>query len=147
MFGWFSDSPRRVAAIAVMALTQACTAASNPVPLPQPATDSVEKGAQTAVFAGGCFWGVEAVFRHTRGVIKAVSGYAGGAAKTAEYELVGLGTTLLFSLLPLISLRNISPLLALRSSYEKSRDHRDPARWAPDVQADASRSRRPTRTR
>jgi len=93
MFGWFSDSPRRVAAIAVMALTQACTAASNPVPLPQPATDSVEKGAQTAVFAGGCFWGVEAVFRHTRGVIKAVSGYAGGAAKTAEYELVGLGTT------------------------------------------------------
>lgn len=48
---------------------------------------------ETAVFAGGCFWGVEAVFRHTKGVVSAVSGYAGGDAKTAEYETVSTGRT------------------------------------------------------
>jgi peptide-methionine (S)-S-oxide reductase len=65
-------------------------------PLPAPATDipaASVKGAQTAVFAGGCFWGVEAVFRHVKGVSKAVSGYAGGAAKTADYERVSTGST------------------------------------------------------
>jgi len=45
-----------------------------------------------AVFAGGCFWGVEAVFRHVKGVTKAVSGYAGGA-KAADYEEVSSGET------------------------------------------------------
>src|SRR5512142_1136174 len=48
---------------------------------------------QTAVFAGGCFWGVDAVFKHVRGVSKVVSGYAGGSAETARYETVGTGTT------------------------------------------------------
>ena len=48
---------------------------------------------QTAVFAGGCFWGVEAVYRHVRGVKSAVSGYAGGEASTARYEMVGSGRT------------------------------------------------------
>jgi len=48
---------------------------------------------QTAVFAGGCFWGVEAVFEHTKGVKDVVSGYAGGDAKTAQYETVGTGAT------------------------------------------------------
>lgn len=48
---------------------------------------------QTAVFAGGCFWGVEAVFEHTRGVTSAVSGYAGGAAQSPSYEEVSEGTT------------------------------------------------------
>jgi len=47
----------------------------------------------TAVFAGGCFWGVDAVFRHVRGVSKVVSGYAGGGADTANYETVSTGTT------------------------------------------------------
>jgi peptide-methionine (S)-S-oxide reductase len=47
----------------------------------------------TAVFAGGCFWGVDAVFKHVRGVAKVVSGYAGGAADTANYETVSTGTT------------------------------------------------------
>jgi len=46
-----------------------------------------------AVFAGGCFWGVEAVFRHVQGVVGVVSGYAGGSAATAEYERVSSGTT------------------------------------------------------
>ena len=49
--------------------------------------------ADTAVFAGGCFWGVEAVYRHVRGVKSAVSGYAGGDAATANYDAVGTGRT------------------------------------------------------
>jgi len=47
----------------------------------------------TAVFAGGCFWGVDAVFKHVKGVSEVVSGYAGGAADTAQYETVSTGTT------------------------------------------------------
>ena len=47
----------------------------------------------TAVFAGGCFWGVDAVFKHTKGVSNVVSGYAGGSAATAQYYTVGTGTT------------------------------------------------------
>ena len=48
---------------------------------------------ETAVLAGGCFWGVQAVFQHTKGVTNAVSGYAGGEASTAVYESVGSGST------------------------------------------------------
>ena len=50
-------------------------------------------GEATAVFAGGCFWGVDAVYKHLKGVKKVVSGYSGGSAKTASYMLVGTGTT------------------------------------------------------
>ncbi len=49
------------------------------------------KGQQTAVFAGGCFWGVEAVFEHLKGVSEVVSGYSGGKAATASYEAVSTG--------------------------------------------------------
>src|SRR3546814_15714056 len=49
--------------------------------------------AETAIFAGGCFWGVQGVFQHTKGVIEAVSGYAGGSAGTAHYDRVGGGAT------------------------------------------------------
>ena len=48
---------------------------------------------QTAVFAGGCFWGVQLVFQHVKGVVSATSGYAGGSADTAHYEIVSSGTT------------------------------------------------------
>ncbi len=48
---------------------------------------------QTIVLAGGCFWGVQAVFQHTKGVKQAISGYAGGNADTAHYEMIGSGTT------------------------------------------------------
>ena len=64
--------------------------------LPAPALDSplVKTSHQeTAVFAGGCFWGVQAVFQHTKGVIKATSGYAGGTVKNPGYELVSTGST------------------------------------------------------
>ena len=54
---------------------------------------SQSSGTQTAVFAGGCFWGVDAVFKHVKGVSEVVSGYAGGGASTAEYEVVSTGTT------------------------------------------------------
>ena len=56
---------------------------------PKPSTP----GEATAVFAGGCFWGVDAVFKHVKGVTNVVSGYAGGSAATAHYMLVGTGTT------------------------------------------------------
>jgi len=54
---------------------------------------SAPKGEQTAVLAGGCFWGVDAVFKHVRGVTGVVSGYAGGSAATAQYEVVSTGAT------------------------------------------------------
>ena len=50
-------------------------------------------GEQTAVLAGGCFWGVDAVFKHVKGVKKVVSGYAGGREDTAAYDLVSTGST------------------------------------------------------
>lgn len=57
------------------------------------ADKSVSATQQTAVFAGGCFWGVDAVFKHVKGVTDVVSGYSGGAASTAHYEMVSTGTT------------------------------------------------------
>jgi peptide-methionine (S)-S-oxide reductase len=65
------------------------------VQIPAPAAD-IPKAAgalQTAVLSGGCFWGVQGVFEHMRGVRKVLAGYAGGAASTAEYETVSTGTT------------------------------------------------------
>jgi peptide-methionine (S)-S-oxide reductase len=63
---------------------------------PKPALDdsiAQAKGQQVAVVSGGCFWGVQAVFAHVRGVISATSGYAGGTEDTAHYEMVGTGQT------------------------------------------------------
>jgi peptide-methionine (S)-S-oxide reductase len=74
----------------------ACNAADRPVSVPSPAMDATpatSKTQQTAVIAGGCFWGIQAVFQHVKGVISATSGYSGGVAKTAEYELVSTGDT------------------------------------------------------
>jgi len=56
-------------------------------------TPAADAGLETAVLAGGCFWGVQAVFQHTKGVTNAVSGYAGGAQKDADYHTVGSGNT------------------------------------------------------
>jgi peptide-methionine (S)-S-oxide reductase len=63
--------------------------------LPAPAVDEPVGAAhtETAIFAGGCFWGVQGVFQHVRGVESAVSGYAGGAAGTAHYDQVSDGDT------------------------------------------------------
>jgi peptide-methionine (S)-S-oxide reductase len=64
-------------------------------PLPDPVVSiaTTTAGQQTAVLAGGCFWGMEAVFDHLNGVSDVVSGYAGGNASTARYERVGTGET------------------------------------------------------
>jgi peptide-methionine (S)-S-oxide reductase len=75
----------------------ACNAKANPaaaVPAPtQDVARAASPGQQTAVVSGGCFWGIQAVFQHVRGVISATSGYSGGSAKTAEYEIVSTGET------------------------------------------------------
>jgi peptide-methionine (S)-S-oxide reductase len=69
-------------------------AAEEAVLIPAPAVDGAMSGEmQTAVIAGGCFWGVQAVYQHTEGVIQAVSGYAGGTQQTAVYEIVSSGMT------------------------------------------------------
>lgn len=60
---------------------------------PVAARQADETGLQTAIFAGGCFWGIEGIFSHTRGVTSAVSGYHGGSAGTATYRQVVSGTT------------------------------------------------------
>jgi peptide-methionine (S)-S-oxide reductase len=91
-------SPRFRVALALLAavVLQACGAPLRAAPLPAPAVDTPKAttpGVQTAVFAGGCFWGVEAVFRHVEGVKRAVSGYAGGNKQTAQYEIVSTGMT------------------------------------------------------
>ena len=66
------------------------------VVLPDPVSDAplaAKSSSQTAVFAGGCFWGIEAVFEHVKGVTQAVSGYSGGTAETADYQKVSAGRT------------------------------------------------------
>jgi peptide-methionine (S)-S-oxide reductase len=63
-----------------------------PVVESQPSTES-PKNTEIAVFAGGCFWGIEGVFEHVKGVINVKSGYSGGDAKTADYEKVSSGDT------------------------------------------------------
>jgi peptide-methionine (S)-S-oxide reductase len=68
----------------------------NNAEFPRPAVDqpaATAKGKETAVLSGGCFWGVQAVYEHTKGVISATSGYSGGEADTASYEIVGSGKT------------------------------------------------------
>src|SRR5262245_31454596 len=64
--------------------------------VPPPALDvgsPSAKRSEVAVLAGGCFWGVQGVFQHVKGVASAVSGYAGGAENTARYEMVETATT------------------------------------------------------
>jgi peptide-methionine (S)-S-oxide reductase len=77
-----------------IALCTAAVFASAGGKLPSPATDVTASATkQTAVFAGGCFWGVEAVFERLKGVSEAVSGYAGGTKKNPDYEQVSSGRT------------------------------------------------------
>ncbi|WP_316213491.1 MULTISPECIES: peptide-methionine (S)-S-oxide reductase MsrA [unclassified Bradyrhizobium] len=69
-------------------------AAEDAVVIPPPAQDEpAASGLETAVLAGGCFWGVQGVYQHTAGVVNAVSGYAGGSKATADYHTVSTGST------------------------------------------------------
>lgn len=86
----FSLSTAAASVVALFSVT------AHAAPLPAPTIDvprASTAGTQTAVFAGGCFWGVEAVFRHMNGVQSAISGYAGGRTKNPTYNDVSSGMT------------------------------------------------------
>ena len=92
-----SNSLSRILTLFVLGAMAACNAATaRAVAIPDPALDAplaIAKGEQSAVLAGGCFWGIEAVFEHVKGVTNVTSGYSGGSAKSANYEMVGRGKT------------------------------------------------------
>jgi peptide-methionine (S)-S-oxide reductase len=86
-----------VITVAAIGAKMTPSAAEDAKVIPAPTVDesaaTSPMNAETAIFAGGCFWGVQGVFQHVEGVTKAVSGYAGGEADTAHYEMVGGGET------------------------------------------------------
>jgi peptide-methionine (S)-S-oxide reductase len=88
---------RLLLAFGLAASLTGCTVkAASHMPLPPPSTDaSLAKtsGKQTAVFAGGCFWGTQAVFERVKGVLKTTTGYSGGSASSATYDQVTTETT------------------------------------------------------
>ncbi|MGH6818766.1 MAG: peptide-methionine (S)-S-oxide reductase MsrA [Methylovirgula sp.] len=81
--------------LGALALTPFAAQAEPAVVIPPPAAQeqAAASGLETAVLAGGCFWGVQAVFQHVKGVSEALSGYSGGGRATAHYQLVGTGET------------------------------------------------------
>jgi peptide-methionine (S)-S-oxide reductase len=88
---WFAAG-----AIVTMVMAISAAMSAKDVPLPDPDLDdrlAEAPGQISAVIAGGCFWGIEEVYQHVRGVVSAVSGYSGGPAKSAKYDLVSSGTT------------------------------------------------------
>ena len=99
----FRESRKRgaaglVAAAAALLIGATFTPGAAPaqegIPVPPPALDEAAgQASEVAVLAGGCFWGVQGVFQHVAGVKNAVSGYAGGAERTAHYQVVGSGRT------------------------------------------------------
>jgi peptide-methionine (S)-S-oxide reductase len=94
-FSRLSFGAAAIGALAITAFVAAPSFASeDAVVIPAPAMDAqASDGTQTAVIAGGCFWGVQGVFQHTAGVVNAVSGYAGGNKSTADYSTVSTGST------------------------------------------------------
>src|SRR3979490_3092094 len=97
---WKIASPLRLAVLAGAAVIvvlwhSPLFAAESPVIIAPPGVDNPKAAgpSQTAVLAGGCFWGVQGVFEHARGVQKVVAGYAGGEKSTAQYETVSSGST------------------------------------------------------
>lgn len=96
-----SNSGRRLRCGALLLIgslaVNACLPAAEPATMiPAPALDEPAAGGagtETAVLAGGCFWGIQGVFQHVNGVVDATSGYAGGTSVAADYEAVSSGTT------------------------------------------------------
>jgi peptide-methionine (S)-S-oxide reductase len=94
--GVMSKLSARIFAMVLMLIagTLACQAgASGAVPAPAVDQPKAATAKQTAVVAGGCFWGIQAVFQHVKGVLSATSGYAGGSVKNPDYEAVSSGRT------------------------------------------------------
>jgi peptide-methionine (S)-S-oxide reductase len=90
----------RAALCAILALQalgfSACARADEPALLPAPVVDEAKPhvgAAEVAVLSGGCFWGMQGLFEHVKGVREVVAGYAGGSAGTAQYETVSSGST------------------------------------------------------
>ena len=79
--------------LTVLQLTPSIAAEGRAIPAPTSDEAASQASSEIAVLAGGCFWGVQGVFQHVAGVINAVSGYAGGEQKTAQYKTVSMGTT------------------------------------------------------
>ena len=82
--------------LVTLAVSLALAKSSKGNQIPAPSSDAAltaKSGEESVVFSGGCFWGVQAVFQHVKGVISATSGYSGGEAKTAKYDLVSTGET------------------------------------------------------
>jgi peptide-methionine (S)-S-oxide reductase len=94
IYRYFVSSAVLVLIVATMVACSSATASATAIPDPTlDAPPASSKGEQTAVFAGGCFWGVEAVFEHVKGVSDVRSGYSGGSPATAQYQKVGTGET------------------------------------------------------
>lgn len=99
MYSWNPEKMKRklkVMAIAILLTSGHALADGQRQRLPDPLKDisaALSPDRQTAVLAGGCFWGVEAVFKHVKGVVSSTSGYAGGSADTASYYKVSRGST------------------------------------------------------
>nr|WP_241024767.1 peptide-methionine (S)-S-oxide reductase MsrA [Burkholderia sp. Ac-20365] len=97
--GWTRTSAGRIAACVAIGAGaiawQHVASAEQAVKIPAPTQDEKAGSVhtETAVFAGGCFWGVQGVYEHVKGVKQVASGYAGGAANTAQYETVSGGDT------------------------------------------------------
>ena len=94
---WLRPARLRGAAVLVpliLGFTGAQAAVVNkPLPMPSVDASKTAPGSETATFAGGCFWGTQAVFQHVDGVTNVVSGYAGGSKADANYKQVSTGTT------------------------------------------------------
>jgi peptide-methionine (S)-S-oxide reductase len=87
---------RHFATLAALISLTACTASASNAPIPNPTYDEAKPAAhatETAVLAGGCFWGMQSVFEHVRGVRQVWAGYSGGQANTAHYDEVSDGNT------------------------------------------------------
>jgi peptide-methionine (S)-S-oxide reductase len=96
LIGWLAVIGLAAAAFLVRSPALPSASGSTASAIPAPAVDEPASGrpkSETAVLAGGCFWGVQGVFQHVKGVSSAQSGYAGGDAASADYETVGTGTT------------------------------------------------------
>jgi peptide-methionine (S)-S-oxide reductase len=89
-------SARMLAMISLMLLGATACRAGSSIAIPAPTVDESKvstSGKETVVVAGGCFWGIQAVFQHVKGVHSATSGYAGGTMKNPDYETVSTGRT------------------------------------------------------
>jgi len=85
-----------VALMLVSSMSTGCSSANSATVIPDPAVDETlapKTGESSIVFAGGCFWGIQAVFKHVRGVTRATSGYSGGTVQNPGYEAVSSGAT------------------------------------------------------